>query len=173
MAEQIIACPNCGKKIQLTEAFTREIEQKLRTEFEGEAKKLEKEHAADLKAKEKDFEEKLARDKALMERQAREQAEQSVTVELQDLKAQLDEKGKEVDQAQKRELDLRKRIRDIEEREKTLELEVHRKVDAERKTIWEEAAKTASDEHRLKDAEKDKRMEDMKAQIEELKRKAE
>jgi hypothetical protein len=173
MPEQFIACPSCGKKIQLTEAFTREIEQKLRAEFESEEKKLEKQHALELKAKGKEYEEQLAREKGLMEKQARKQAEQSVSVELRDLKSQLDERAKEVEQAQRRELGLLKRIRDVEEREKTLELEVQRKVDAEKRTIWEQAAKTAAEQHQLKDAEKEKRIAEMKVQIEELKRKAE
>jgi hypothetical protein len=173
MAEQFITCPSCGKKIQLTEAFTRDIEQKLRAEFESEAKKLEKQHAVELKGKEKEFEEQLAREKGLLEKQARKDAEQSVSVELRDLKSQLDEKAKEVEQAQKRELGLLKRIRNVEEREKALELEVQRKVDAEKNAIWEQAAKTAAEQHRLKDAEKEKRIAEMKVQIEELKRKAE
>jgi hypothetical protein len=173
MAEQFITCPGCGKKIQLTEAFTREIEQKLRGEFEIEQRRLGKQHASELKAKEEEYEEQLAREKALMEKQARKQAEQSVSVELRDLKSQLDDKAKEVEQAQSRELGLRKRIREVEEKEKTLELEVQRKVDAEKRTIWEQATKTAAEQHQLKDAEKEKRIADMKVQIEELKRKAE
>jgi hypothetical protein len=46
MAEQFISCPSCGRKIELTEAFTREIEQGPRTEFDSETNRLEKEHAA-------------------------------------------------------------------------------------------------------------------------------
>ena len=64
-------------------------------------------------------------------------------------------------------------MREVEEREKALELEVQRKVDAEKSTIWEQATKTAAEQHQLKDAEKEKRVTEMKAQIEELKRKAE
>lgn len=173
MPDQSITCPNCGKKIQLTEAFTREIEQKLRTEFESEAKKLERGHAAELKAKEKEYEESLAREKTVMEKEARKRAEQSVSTELRDLEGQLEEKTKQAEQAQKRELGLLKRVREVEEREKALELEVQRKVDAEKKAIWDQAAKTAAEQHRLKDAEKEKQITDMKSQIEELRRKAE
>jgi hypothetical protein len=173
MPEQFITCPNCGKKIQLTEAFTREIEQKLLTEFEGETEKLERRHAAELKAKEKEYEELLAREKALMEKQARKRAEQSVSTEFRDLQSQLDEKAKQVEQAQRRELGLLRRVREVEEREKALELEVQQKVDAEKKAIWEQAAKTAAEQHRLKDAEKEKQIADMKTQIDDLRRKAE
>lgn len=45
-------------------------------------------------------------------------------------------------------------------------------MDSERDKIKNEVAKILSDEHQLKDAEKDKKMSDMLKQIEELKRKA-
>lgn len=172
MPEQSLTCPHCGKKIQITEAFTREIEQKLRSEFEGEAKKLERQHALDLKAKEKEYRDQFDADRASIEKQARHQAEQAVSVEMRNLKKQVTEKAEQADEAQKRELSLLKRVRDAEEREKTLDLEVQRKVQAESKMIWERAAKATAEQHHLKDLEKDKQMEDMKVQIEELQRKA-
>ncbi len=173
MADQFITCPNCGKKVPLTEAFTREIEEKLRCQFETEAKQREKEHEAALKTQQKEFDEKLAREKSTMEKQAKKRAEESLAAEMQDLKSQLDDKELQAAQAQKRELALRKRVREVEEREKELELEVQRKIDVERNKIWQQAAKTAAEEHRLKDAEKEKQIADMRAQIEDLKRKAE
>jgi len=48
-----------------------------------------------------------------------------------------------------------------------------RKVDEERRKILESAQKNFEDQHRLKDAEKDKQLADMCRQIEDLKRKAE
>ena len=68
---------------------------------------------------------------------------------------------------------LRKRQRELEEREKSLELEAMRKVDAEKDKITGEAKRQFEEQHRLKDAEKDKKLEDMKRQIDDLKRKAE
>jgi len=43
MPYQYITRPKCGNKIQLTKAFTHEIEEKLRAQFEGEIKKKDKE----------------------------------------------------------------------------------------------------------------------------------
>ena len=43
MADQYITCPHCGKRIQLTEAFTHDIEEKLRKEFDADTKRKDKE----------------------------------------------------------------------------------------------------------------------------------
>ncbi|MBI4548380.1 MAG: hypothetical protein HY707_10390 [Ignavibacteriae bacterium] len=40
MPDKYITCPKCRHKIQLTEAFTHEIEEKLRAQFESEIPKL-------------------------------------------------------------------------------------------------------------------------------------
>jgi len=162
MAEQYITCPNCGKKIQLTEAFTHQIEEKLRRELD-----------AQVKEKEKELEEKYEKDRAKLEKQARKRAEEEVSTEIDDLKEQLNEKTKQVEEARKQELNLRKRQRELEEREANLKLEVERTLEKERKKIRDEATEKAAEEHRLKDREKDKQLEDMKKQIDELKRKAE
>ena len=52
-------------------------------------------------------------------------------------------------------------------------LEVARRIDAERKRIQEEAENRLAEQYRLKEAEKDKLIEDLKRQGEEFRRKAE
>ncbi len=173
MPDQYITCPKCGNKIQLTEAFTHEIEEKLRGQFEGEIKKKDKELEQALGAKEKEYEAKLAQERAKLEKQAKKQAEESVFLEKKDLQEQLEEKSKQLETSRKQELDLRKRQRDLEEREQNLKLEVARQLDDERKQIWEDATKKISEEQRLKEADKDKQLADLHKQIEELQRKAE
>lgn len=173
MPDQYITCPKCGNKIQLTEAFTQEIEEKLRAQYESEIKKKDKELERALGAKEKEYEEKLAHERAKLETQARKQVEESVSVEMKDLHEQLEEKSKQLETSRKQELDLRKRQRELEEREQNLKLEVARQLDDERKKIWEDATKKISEEQRLKEADKDKQLADLHKQIEELQRKAE
>ncbi len=173
MAEQFITCPHCGRKIQLTEAFTHEIEDNLRREFDTQEKKKEKDHEQALKAKDKELEEKLAKEKARFESLANKHAEESVKTELKDLGNQLEEKDKRLEEARNQELKLRKRQRVLEEKEMDLKLEIERTLDKERKKIWEEATAKVDEERRLKDREKDLQMESMRKQIDELKRKAE
>ena len=54
-----------------------------------------------------------------------------------------------------------------------MQLEIERKLDAERKTIRESTQKDMAEEHRLKEAEKEQQLTAMRKQIDDLKRKAE
>lgn len=173
MAQQSITCPNCGKKIQLTEAFTQQIEEKLRREFDAETKKKEREFERALEEREREFTEKLAGERSKLEKQAKKRAEEALSVEIADLKSQLEQRAEQLEEARKQELALRRRQRELEERERTLKLEVERTLDNERKKIWKDATDKVSEERRLKDLEKDKKLADLQKEIEQLKRKAE
>jgi len=173
MPDQYITCPKCGNKIQLTEAFTHEIEEKLRSQFESEIKKKDNERAKALEAQGKEFEGKLAEERAKLEQQAKKRAEESLATELKDLKEQLEEKAKLLESSRKQELDLRKKQRELEEKEQNLKLELERTLDEERKKIRENAEKKVAEEYRMRELEKDKQLNDLRRQIEEWKRKAE
>jgi hypothetical protein len=158
MSEGFITCPHCGKEIQLTEALTGEVEQKLRMNFDEELRKRQLE-----------METRMGK----LQTEAEKKAKESLSLELSDLCNQLDERDKKLEDAQKQELELRKRQRDIEERENKQELEIARKMDEERKKIELETALRVSEENRVKDLEKERQFNDLKRQIDEWKRKAE
>ena len=151
MTKETIKCPNCGEEIELSEAISHDIEIRLKQRYEKEIGKIQK-----------SFEEK-----------AKKEAQELVNLKTSDLKEQLEEKTKNLEEAQKHELALRKKQRELEEKEEKLELELSRKIDDERQKIIEKASQGFEEKHRLKDAEKDKQLNDMKTQIDELKRKAE
>jgi len=173
MAEQIISCPKCGAKIPLTDAFTRELEGKLRAEFDLELRKRKDAADAALQAREKEHQDALAAERSRVEFQAKEHAREAVSVELADLRNQLAEKAKGLETARQQELEFRRRQRELEEREKNFRLELDRSLDAERKKIASEAELRVAEEHRFRELEKEKQLADMRRQIEELKRKAE
>jgi hypothetical protein len=180
MAEQVIICPHCNREIPLTEAISHQIREQLRKEFDSEVKKKEqelfqKEQAFSEKEKAlvEEYAKKIKNEKAKLEGEAKKKAEQTIAVELNDLKAQVTEKDQKLLEAQKAELELRKQRRELEERQRILELEMTRKLDDEREKIKEETLSIFMEEHRLKDLEKDKKINDMLKQIEDLKRKAE
>ena len=139
MSETVITCPYCGKKIQLTEAITHQIEERLRRDFAQETKKKEKDFENQLKEKDKELEETLLQEKHKLEKQAKKKAEEALSTEIRDLKEQLEEKARLVEEAHTHELALRKRTRELEEKEKTLNLDVQRTLDKERPKIWQEA----------------------------------
>jgi len=131
----------------------------------------------DLEEKEKglelEMEKKFEAEKAKIKLEATKEAKSALSVELKDLRDQAIEKDKKLKEAQEAELELLKQKRNLEEREKNLELETARRLNEESSKIREETTKRLSEEHRLKDAEKDKKLQDVLRINDELKRKVE
>ncbi len=151
MNSQTITCPKCGHVFEPTEAFSHQVEEKLRAEYEK----------------------RIFAERNAVANKVRQEVEQRIATDLKDLQSQNDEKEKQLREARENELMLRKRQREVEERERNLQLELERKLDDERKKAWNDAAARLAEEHRLKDADKDKKMHDLMTQLEEMKRKAE
>ncbi|MEO6239635.1 MAG: DUF2130 domain-containing protein, partial [Vicinamibacterales bacterium] len=146
-SEQAIACPSCGKKIPLTRALRADIEASLKAEFQETLERAERDAAA--------------------------RAGKKLSLDLAALKDQLHEQGKEIEEARRLELAMRKRERELERRQADLEVTMARTLDKERARLVADARERLSDEFRLKEAEKERQLLDMRRQIEDLKRKAE
>ncbi|MDD5427624.1 MAG: DUF2130 domain-containing protein [Candidatus Omnitrophica bacterium] len=173
MSQQTINCPKCGAKIEITEVIAHEIEERLNAEFQSRLKKKEETHRQEMQAKELEFQNKLITERKKTEEQARKKAEESINIEISDLKEQLKDERTKREALQREELVLRKQQRELEDSKKNLELEMMRKLDEEREKIEGLVAQRIIDEHRLKDAEKDKKLADALKQVDELKRKME
>ena len=117
--------------------------------------------------------EKLKAGQAKIVAEAAQEAKNAHAAEMADLQGQLADKDKKLANAQQTELELRKQRRELEEQKAAFELEIARKMDAEREQIKSAVLKTADESHRLKEAEKDKQITDLRQTIDELKRKAE
>lgn len=182
-----IKCPNCGTEIELTEALTGQIEQTIRLKYEAEADKqslaIEREKAI-LKQKAKSLEAqgaaiadqvaeqvKAERKKIAEQEKAKALAEQSEQMKV--LEQDLEDKKRQLHEATKKELDVRKQRQQLEEEKETLELTVQRKLDAERKKIAEDAVAKAADQVQLKIKEKDQLIESLRKQAEDWQRRAE
>lgn len=177
MHDQTIACPHCHKDIPLTTALTANIEQQMRGKMEAEWTKrlgqLEVEKKAidaQKRQMEKDLQDALAKEKGQLLEQATKEAERKVSVELRDLKSHEAAMRKQLEEAQKHELDLRKQARELEEQKQRMELDLQRKLDAERASLVEKAKAEAADDMGRKMAEKDKTLEMMRKRVEELER---
>ncbi|MDP4008482.1 MAG: DUF2130 domain-containing protein [Candidatus Peregrinibacteria bacterium] len=180
MAEQTITCQKCGNEIPLTDALT----EKMRHQLEGEIGKKFKEKEKEIEEKAKLVEEsqknvdeqvkkKLESEKVKMWEEAQKKAEEKVDLKFKDLEKSNEEKEKQLDKMREDQLELMKENRKVEEEKKNMKLEIEKKMDEERKTIADQAKKDASEEMRLKMAEKDKQLEQMKKSVEDLKRKSE
>ena len=166
MADQSISCPSCGKKIPLTRALRAEIEASLKQEFDETLQGRERE----LRAK---YESRLEEDLQRAQADAAKKAEKKVAQELAGLKNQVKDQAKDLEEARRLELSMRKKERELERKQQELELTVAREIDKERTRLVTETQERLAEEHRLKDAEKERQLGDMRRQIEDLKRKAE
>jgi len=122
------------------------------------------------KVREEKVAETLKAERETLKGQARKEVETALQLEIEDLQAQNSEKEKRLQEAMKAELELRKKARELEEQKRNAEVEISRRIDGEREKIRRETLEAFSEEHRLRDLEKDKKIGDMLKTIEELKR---
>lgn len=146
-----ITCPKCSHKFALDQALNREIELHLRTELNDE------------------FERKAAELRTHLLKEASEKAERTAT----ELQVKLETQAKELKEAREHERALLRTKAELQEQAEKAQLEAERKLADERDKIRKTAQEQVLAEHRLKDAEKNKQLDDMRRQIEDLKRKAE
>jgi hypothetical protein len=180
-----IKCPKCGEIIPITKTLHHQLTEQARSEMKRELANEQKAlvgkeqglqaREARLTEAEQDIEDRVAKklsaQKAKLSKDALEKAREEVSLELKDLAQDAAEKERKLKAVEANELQLRKEKRDLETAKKNLELNVARKVDADRQRILEEALTQAAEEHRLKDAEKDQKLKDALRMNEELTRK--
>jgi hypothetical protein len=143
-----------------------EIEASVKEQFDETLQERERELRAT-------YESRLEEDLVRVQKDAARKAEKKVVQELAGLKDQLKDQAKDLEEARRLELSMRKRERELERKQQDLELAVVRQVDKERVRLVTETQERLAEEHRLKDAEKERQLSDMRRQIEDLKRKAE
>jgi hypothetical protein len=162
MADQSITCTGCGKRIPLTRALRADIEESLRQQFDEQ-----------LAARERELQRRFDADRIRVQDQAAQEAARKLAVELEAVQAQVREQARELAEARQHELRLRQRERELERQRAELELAVARRLGEERKQIVEDAEARFAEEHRLKDADKERQLSELRRQIEDLRRKAE
>lgn len=139
----------------------REIEQ-LKSDRDKDKEEIEQQLRIELREQNK-----KAIEQAVLEDRERQ------ALELIDRDEQLTKMQQKLKEADERELAMRKRERELEERAEKVELEVNRKLDEERKQVRQTALKEAAEQQDLKIKEKDRIIESMRKQLEEAQRKAE
>ncbi len=162
MADEYILCPKCGNKVPLSKAISAQVDEQVKARSEAEIKKIQK-------VMDEEYEKRLATER----RAAAAKATKDLKVELSGLSEELSQKEKQLEKAQKDELALRKRQRELEEKAKTMELEVARRVDEGLKGVEKATSDRLVEEHRLKDRQKDEQMAGLKRTVEDLQHKLE
>lgn len=191
----LVKCPHCGEKFELTDSILTPLIQqhtdnlekqlsikteeaiKLAASIDAERKNLELarvnlKEEIDLQVNAKLMEEtkKIAREQLA---KARKDAKEELEEELNSIREQLESKTSQVKELKKLELNLRQEKQDLEEAKSNLNLELARKLAEERDKLQRDIREQISQESMLALADRDKKLADMKIQIEELKRKSE
>jgi hypothetical protein len=183
----VINCPHCGGEIALDEALSQRIRQELRRESEAELARTREalrqagiEVAAqkkrldeEKKALEAETARRVAEERSKLKTEVQKDLEEKAALEMGALRDQLADREKRLAAFRETELALRREKRDLEEAKQGLEVEIARQIDEERKKIQGETEKRCAEQYRLREADKDKVIEDLKRQAEEFRRKAE
>ena len=178
MSDQI-TCPNCQTQITISQALSVQLSVKLKEEMAKKQKEFEiQKKALDVERAqlEKQIEDKASQKAEVIKREywqkAQLQAAKKIDLELKSMKEELDEKRKENEELNKKELAMIKEKRQLDEDRKKLELDVARKIEEERNILTEKIEKETSEKSRLKILELEKKNKDTQKALEEAQRKA-
>ncbi len=163
-----LLCPHCGKSIAISDAISHQMQAQLEKKYAVEKRKLEESFQKELESTQRNLKKELWEKAQVAAAKLQEEKAKQQSIELIDLKSQLDEQKKRNEEMVKQELELRKQKRELEEMKKGFELQKQRELDEERQKIH----KQAEEEHRLKELEKDKTINDLKKLLEEARRKS-
>ncbi len=153
-----IKCPNCGHQFELNESLKNEVEKELRGKMLDWQKKKEEEFEKQKSALVADTQKKVLEESSSQVKALQEEAKLK-TQQLQEL--------------QKKELDLLRDKNTLEEKQKNMEMEIEKRFLEKRKEIEETTIKREQEMFDLKTKEYKLQMEQQQKLIEELRRKSE
>lgn len=171
-----IICPNCKTSFELSEAVSEDFKRDNEQQLAAEKEKLRNEMLAYKKQKEEELRknnEAFEQQKAAIEAEASKKANEQFTAQLQSLQEDRNQKAQQLQEFEKRQLDLLREKADLEQQQKNFELELEKRFLEKRKELEETTVKREQEVFDLKMKEKETQMESLKKTIEELKRKSE
>jgi hypothetical protein len=151
-----VTCPHCEREFGLGEGFARRS-------LDALARASEEAVAGERQSVEAELGRRLARETAERQQRAEE--------ELAALRQLLADKAGQVATLQGQELELRRERARLEEARQALELETQRRLDAQRREIEERVRGAEAERARLREAELQKTIDDMRGRLEEAQRK--
>lgn len=152
-----IRCTHCGKEVEVTEALSHELEEKILAETESK-------HKAEIEKITKEISEK-SREDAIKKVRAQYDAK------IESTKLDAEETAKQNKKLQDELSQLMKDLRESKNAESKLKIEFEKKILAEQDRIKAEAIKEAQEELHIEILTKNKKLDDAQKQIDELKRK--
>lgn len=150
-----VLCPNCGQKVEISQAFRQQIEDQILQQ---------------AKAKHK---EELDRLKKEVEEKALQKAKEEFTLQLKNSQNEVLEEKERNKELLKELTELTKQLRELKEKDELREIEMQKQLIKEREKIQEEVMKVEREKANLEKMELQKQLNDTKKALEEAKRKAE
>jgi hypothetical protein len=169
------ASASYAAKLQETEKELTESKAKLASAEKAEldARRQRRELESEKRSLELTITRRVSEEREKIREEVLQEQTQQFEGELKEKDRALAEKDAKLREAQQAELAVRKERQALEGQKRELELQIERRLDQERGKIREATQKEEAESHRLKLAEKDKVIEDMRKQVEELRRKSE
>jgi hypothetical protein len=190
-AQELISCVKCNHEFPLSEGITHQTIDRYQEEFDDELKHERKllqsqlEKDAERKATRtyesrlKEIGEQLSEKNTALEKMQNQMEETKVRAAKEasaeaesraaSLAEEIEAKDNKLKEYQAQELELRKEKKQLEEARQEQEIQLHRRVDEEKKRISQEA----NEVHKLREAEFKKKIDDAQKANEELRRKLE
>ena len=182
-AEPIIQCPHCQAKIKLTESLAAPLLRSKEQEFkrlEGELREREASLQRQRDRIEEEVSGRLAAERSKVADEAQRKARlamggeiESKQRELEELGALLKSRDAKLAEAQQAHATVVRKQRELEEREREIELTIEKRVSANMSEIQQKAKYEAENLLKSKVTEKDQLILSMQRQIDELRRKSE
>ena len=175
----------------MSDALTHQIREHLKTELQADIARRETEAMRKLdeaRAREeqvakqrlelgdeveKQLAAKLSAKVAEAEAKAAKKAGERFAEQMKELQETMREKDESLKTFRENELELRRKQRELEKAKEDAELAMQRKLDEERTKIRQDAEQKVQEQHRLRDLEKEKQLNDLKSALDDMKRKAE
>lgn len=182
-----IKCPNCQHQFEPTDSMRAELQAELRGQMldwqkkkEEENRKREAEFAQQLLAKDEEVQKKMIAEKQQLEEQLRKNISNDFENQMKMLQQNVADNEEKLKTARQKELEFLQKEQALKTKEVEMELELQRKMMAEREKIKEQVGKEEAEkmlvkeqESQLRMRELEKQIEDQKRLVDEMKRKAE
>lgn len=171
-----IVCPSCKTSFELSEAVSEDFKRDNEAQLAAEKEKLRNDMLAYKKQKEDELRQRneaFEQEKAAIEASASRKANEQFAAQLQSLEADRNQKAQQLQDFEKKQLDLLREKADLEHQQKNFELELEKRFLEKRKELEESTVKREQELFDLRMKEKETQMDSLKKTIEELKRKSE
>lgn len=186
-----IKCPSCSFVFPLEESLSEDYKKDLREKMNEYTRKKDEEYSKreqtlkqQLEAKDIEFGKQLQLEKSKIQQQLEEQIRKTVSSDYENQLSLLKQNSRDQEEklklAREKELEFLQKEQQLKNKEAELELDVHRKLQAEREKLTEELRKQEEEKSQIKDTENklrmkelEKQLEDQKKLVDEMKRKAE